>query len=176
MPGRPIGAGVGRVVCPTHPGPQAHLAFGEIARHGGSPSAGEPKMGGCRFEPMWSRDEEAPLCRAPFTAMEFSPDGSVLVCCANFLHPIGWVGEQGLREMWTGPAANRLRDAIERQDLSLGCSICRHRIRHHGAELPLLAYEHLDVTEGGDWPPSLSFSLHNTCNLECVMCGADRSS
>jgi uncharacterized Fe-S cluster-containing radical SAM superfamily protein len=29
---------------------------------------------------------------------------------------------------------------------------------------------------GMDWPFSLQFSLHNTCNLACVMCGADRSS
>lgn len=116
------------------------------------------------------------MCRAPLTSMEFAPDGAVLACCANFLHPIGFAGQQTLREMWTGPAAEALRDAVRRGDLSLGCTICSNRIRHDGAELPLLAYEHLDLTDGGAWPTSLSFSLHNTCNLECIMCGADRSS
>jgi molybdenum cofactor biosynthesis enzyme MoaA len=117
------------------------------------------------------------MCRAPFTAMEFAPDGSVLACCANYLHPLGFVGRgQSLRDIWTGPAAQRLRSAITAGDLSLGCTICSHRIRHQGAELPLLAYDQLDLTEGGEWPTSLSFSLHNTCNLECIMCGGDRSS
>lgn len=108
--------------------------------------------------------------------MEFDPSGAVLACCANALFPLGRVGETPLIEIWRGPRARALREAVARQDFSLGCTICSHRIRHHGAELPMAGYDLLAGTTDGEWPSRLSFSLHNTCNLECVMCGADRSS
>ncbi|WCO65888.1 SPASM domain-containing protein [Iamia majanohamensis] len=117
-----------------------------------------------------------PTCRAPFVSMEFDPTGAVLACCANALYPLGHVGEASLRAIWEGPRAEALRAAVARGDLALGCTICRHRLRHDGAELPMRAYDHLGGGGSHDWPERLSFSLHNTCNLECVMCGADRSS
>lgn len=121
--------------------------------------------------------EGTPPCVAPFVAMEFDPSGSVQACCANTLFPLGRVGQQSLSEIWRGERAQRLRAAVLAGDLTLGCTICSHRIRHHGAELPLQAYEQFGQGAlAAEWPRRLSFSLHNTCNLECVMCGADRSS
>lgn len=115
-------------------------------------------------------------CHAPHVAMEFGPIGEVQACCANVFYPLGNVRHMSLEEIWDGPRASALRAAVDRGDLALGCGICRHRDEHHEAERPWEIYDRFEVEPGGSWPARLSFQLHNTCNLECVMCGADRSS
>lgn len=109
--------------------------------------------------------------------MEFDAFGDVQVCCANALYPIGNVGAQSLREIWTGPRAAAMRAAMNEGDLSLGCSVCRYRLTYGHGDLARDYYNNFPVSgPDPDWPFSLQFSLHNTCNLACVMCGADRSS
>lgn len=109
--------------------------------------------------------------------MEFDPFGDVLACCANSFYPLGNVAESTLREIWTGPAASRLREAVAKGDHSLGCTICHQRVTTGGAELPMSAYDDLPVDGIAlEWPDRLTFALHNTCNLACGMCGGDRSS
>lgn len=119
----------------------------------------------------------AGACRAPLVAMDFDPLGNVQACCANALFPLGNVNEQTLREIWEGARANLLRDALAAGDLGLGCGVCRHRLDGTGGGVPLDYYEQFPVhDEVPAWPQLLAFSLHNTCNLACVMCGADASS
>ena len=121
--------------------------------------------------------DRTPICDAPFVAMEFDAFGDVQVCCANALYPIGNVGEQSLREIWSGPRAAAMRAALSEGDMSLGCSVCRYRLTYGHGDLARDYYNNFPVSGGDpDWPFSLQFSLHNTCNLACVMCGADRSS
>lgn len=109
--------------------------------------------------------------------MEFDAFGDVQACCANALYPLGNVTRQTLREIWEGPRAERLRRALASGDLSYGCSVCRYRLRYGHGELAQQYYENFPLPDGeAAWPYSLQFSLHNTCNLACVMCGADRSS
>lgn len=119
----------------------------------------------------------SPICSAPFVAMEFDQFGDVQACCANALYPLGNVARQSIREIWDGERAVALRTALLRGDLSYGCGVCRHRLSHGYGELPRDYYDNFPLRSiHPDWPYSLQFSLHNTCNLECVMCGADRSS
>ncbi len=120
---------------------------------------------------------DAPWCRAPLVAMEFDAFGDVQACCANALYPLGNVARSSLDEIWRGPRAEQLRTALAAGDLSYGCSVCHYRVIHGYGDLARDYYEHFPLPgDGGDWPFSLQFSLHNTCNLACVMCGADRSS
>lgn len=120
---------------------------------------------------------QSPTCAAPFVAMEFDQFGDVQACCANALYPLGNVATATLEEIWHGPRAVALRKAVLRNDLSYGCGVCRHRLDHAYGELPRDYYDGFPFTSTDPaWPYSLQFSLHNTCNLECVMCGADRSS
>lgn len=59
----------------------------------------------------------------------------------------------------------------------MGCTVCRHRVDHDGGEHPYEGYAGFELpTSFPAWPRQLTFALRNTCNLECVMCGADRSS
>lgn len=124
-----------------------------------------------------AQSSAGPVCRAPFVAMEFDPFGDVQACCANSLYPLGNVAESSLIDMWRGERAQKLRHALSVGELGLGCHICRFRLTHGHGELAQEYYEHFPIRDdNADWPFSLQFSLHNTCNLACVMCGADRSS
>lgn len=117
-------------------------------------------------------------CAAPFVTLEFGAYGMVQACCANALYPIGDVRHQSIQEIWEGFRVNELRDAFRRGDLGPGCGVCRFRLLHTPGELPRSFYDNFGFA-GGDtpeWPTVLSFSLHNTCNLACVMCGGDESS
>lgn len=123
------------------------------------------------------RSDRSPICVAPFVTMEFDPYGDVLACCANTLRPLGNVRWSTLEQIWNGPRARELRAALRAGDLSLGCGVCRHRLTHGHADLARDYYDSFRPSGPmPEWPVTLQFSLHNTCNLECVMCGADRSS
>jgi MoaA/NifB/PqqE/SkfB family radical SAM enzyme len=116
-------------------------------------------------------------CAAPFVAMEFDQFGDVQACCANALYPLGNVRDLTVAQIWRGERADALRDALRRHDFSLGCTVCRHRLRYGYGELPRDYYDNFPMSSvDPEWPFSLQFSLHNTCNLACAMCGADRSS
>jgi MoaA/NifB/PqqE/SkfB family radical SAM enzyme len=125
------------------------------------------------------------VCAAPSVMMDFDPYGNVLACCANVLYPLGNVRRSSLSEIWRGERAGKLRAALRRGDLGYGCGNCRHRLLFHGGEVARDVYDDYVPTpvptalEDGDpldLPAILGFSLHNTCNLECIMCGADSSS
>lgn len=117
------------------------------------------------------------LCNAPFVALDFDPFGNVQACCANALYPLGNVVETDLQSIWTGERAAELRRAIEEGDLSFGCTVCRYRLDFEAGDVPRDYYDQFAVGAGvPPWPQLLSFSLHNTCNLECIMCGGDSSS
>ena len=124
--------------------------------------------------------DRTPVCAAPSVAMEFHPSGDVRICCANALYPVGNVARSTLDEIWDGPRVRAIRDALGVGDMSLGCSVCRYRLTFGHGDLARDYYDNFPVqapdADGRRWPFSLQFSLHNTCNLECVMCGADRSS
>lgn len=109
--------------------------------------------------------------------MEFDPFGDVQACCANALYPLGNVTRSSLLDIWSGQRAQALRTALSDGDLSLGCGVCRYRLTYGHGDLARDYYDNFPTRSGEpDWPYSLQFSLHNTCNLQCVMCGADRSS
>lgn len=118
------------------------------------------------------------VCAAPFVTMEFGPYGLVQACCANALYPVGDVRRQGLREIWEGRRNAALRDALSAGDVGPGCGVCRYRLEHTPGELPRDYYDQFGYSGGPapEWPSILTFSLHNTCNLQCVMCGGDESS
>ena len=117
-------------------------------------------------------------CAAPSVAMDFDPYGNVTACCANVLYPLGSVKRATLAQIWSGERANRLRSALRRGDLSYGCGNCRHRLLYHGGEVARDVYDAYVPSTGlvADRPQLLGFSLNNTCNLACIMCGADASS
>jgi len=119
----------------------------------------------------------APRCTAPYLVMDFDPAGNVQACCVNAMYPLGNVAETSIREIWEGERAQKLRRAIERDDLSYGCGVCRHRLEFEAGDPAAWYYNNFPAAEPDpQWPWLMVFALHNTCNAACIMCGGDLSS
>lgn len=134
-----------------------------------------------------------PFCHAPFLNLHFSHGGEVLACCHNRTHILGTYPAQSVDEIWTGEKAQQLRRAMVANDLSKGCQACMRQLM--AADLAGLddmagSYWHKwftkywrDASAHGGHPErfarlpfTVEFELHNSCNLECVMCHGVASS
>jgi len=120
----------------------------------------------------------AEVCRAPFTSMYLDQHGSVRACCQNTEHPLGNVTEQRLRDIWDGPQAKELRDAMLAHNLERGCAFCKWQVAEGNKALVFArTFDHLQVDSlTPQWPKQLELSMSNACNLQCVMCNGDWSS
>jgi MoaA/NifB/PqqE/SkfB family radical SAM enzyme len=110
--------------------------------------------------------------------MYLTPHGDVLACCENNSHPLGNITRSSLLDIWRGAPADRLRDAVAVDDLSVGCRYCAWQLED-GNPTGVLArnFDHLPVTSARPaWPVRLELALSNTCNLECIMCTGEWSS
>lgn len=134
-------------------------------RRDGAPSLGSGHAGGTS------------TCLAAASAMRFSPNGEVHVCCVNKYQVLGRVGSQTLREIWDGGPRRRIEAALAAGDYTLGCHECErehvvgNRLRTHAEQFDRFAGR-LDPR----YPRRVEFALSNACNLQCVMCGGDLSS
>jgi molybdenum cofactor biosynthesis enzyme MoaA len=109
--------------------------------------------------------------------MYLDQHGFVRACCMNEAHVLGNVRNAPLLDLWRGERAERLRRAMDDQDLSLGCDFCRWPIEDGRADLAFARwFADLPATPQPPWPSQLEFSVSNTCNLQCVMCNGEWSS
>jgi len=122
----------------------------------------------------------APPCHAPRTSIAFDAFGDVRACYRS-LYTYGRVGTATLRELWDGATRAELVSALDRSDLSLGCSHCAWQ-RKVGTEHLAFARRYDDLTpaepstEAARWPEQIEFALSNSCNLQCVQCNGQFSS
>jgi len=115
------------------------------------------------------------FCYAPFKSLYFGLEGKVYACCSNQKHVLGNYPEQSIKEIWKGREADRLREHIKNNDLSLGCHVClRDFERKNYNYINSSRYDELPLHE--DYPTKIEFQISNTCNLECVMCSGELSS
>ena len=115
---------------------------------------------------------------APFTSLHLDPKGDVRVCCENRVHVVGSVREQSLLEIWDGEPLQRLRVAMGRDDLDLGCDGCAAGLeRDDRLAVRAGLYDSLMLaTSSPRAPVRLELELSNRCNLQCVMCNGELSS
>ena len=118
-----------------------------------------------------------PTCQAPHAMLRFTPDGRVLVCCANDQHALGVIGTDSLREIWDGEERARIAAALDVLDYSLGCDECgaERSIGNCAGSIEAF-WDHLAPAEPLRWPRRLEMAVSNTCNLQCIQCNGDRSS
>ena len=104
--------------------------------------------------------------------------GQVRACCQNDYHLLGNVTEQRLLDIWRGPKAQVLRQAMARQDLDLGCDFCEWQVAKGRPDLAFARwFDEFPVTAAApEWPQQLELAVSNTCNLQCVMCDGEWSS
>jgi len=116
-------------------------------------------------------------CYAPFGTFELDPRGFVFPCCMNNPYPLGNITEQRLLDIWRGPRAAALRQAVRDYDFGYGCGICRWQVEHGKGEPTLRQYDRLPIDDADwTWPTEIGFALSNVCNLECVHCNGEYSS
>ncbi len=117
------------------------------------------------------------LCFAPKKSMIFSFDGSVYVCCENKQYAIGNTTTESVRDIWFGEKRKFIDEKINKDyNLDFGCNSCKHKILNKDYSLALAQTFDLYTNNHSEYPARLDFEIHNTCNLECVMCGGIYSS
>jgi molybdenum cofactor biosynthesis enzyme MoaA len=126
-------------------------------------------------------------CPAASINLHFSQQGVVTACCFNRQQVLGVYPQNSVSEIWNGEPIRELREALQNNDLSLGCQKCEQQIeaRDYGGAHALFYSYYGRITaekriergmqpEGGPEAPPLpmrlEFNIHNSCNLECVMC------
>lgn len=117
-------------------------------------------------------------CYAPFTSMYFDSLGNVTACCHSKPYPLGNITTQSLDEIWRGPRARALRQAVLNDNFKLGCHFCQWQFEAGNADGSFIRrFDHRSVL-GKDppYPTQMEFSISNACNLECVMCNGEWSS
>jgi len=118
----------------------------------------------CKF------DKTKFICNLPFTNVEIKKSGEVFVCCPEWNpFPIGNLLEDNLRTIWNGDKINALRDSMH--DTSF-------RYCNHKACPSMLTDNPLNyivprtkfIDPKLNYPNRMSFSIDDTCNLECPSC------
>lgn len=131
----------------------------------GAPGSGRPTS-----DDLWA------TCRAPHTALRFSPTGVVRACCANDKVALGTVGEESLRDIWEGAPIRALALALDAGDYGHGCDDCAPGIVADREASPAANFDRFERQPRRGWPVRLEFALSNRCNLLCVMCNGELSS
>ncbi len=126
-------------------------------------------------------------CPAASINLHFSQQGVVTACCFNRQQVLGVYPENSVDEIWNGEPIRELREALLNNDLSKGCQKCEQQLeaRDYGGAHALFYSVYARMTaekriqrglqpdvdqEITPLPMRLEFNIHNSCNLECVMC------
>jgi len=117
-------------------------------------------------------------CYAPSVSLYFDQHGDVRACCHNLTAVLGNIALSSIRDIWEGAAAERLRSALARRDLSRGCGVCEWQGRPGDGTVTFArAYDAFAVDSTTPyWPKTMEFAISNVCNLQCVMCTGWNSS
>jgi MoaA/NifB/PqqE/SkfB family radical SAM enzyme len=118
------------------------------------------------------------FCHAPFTSINFEPNGSASVCCYSRRHVLGSYPADSIDDIWFGKKAEQLRSFMRRNALPGACDICLDQFtsRNFGG-LRARLFDHLASQQYPDvngrfelYPRIMEFETSNICNLECTMC------
>ncbi|MFH1319498.1 MAG: radical SAM protein [Bacteroidota bacterium] len=116
------------------------------------------------------------LCYAPFKNIYFGRDGKAAACCYNRYHILGSYPDQSIKEIWFGEMAEKLREHIKNNVLSLGCVSCKEHLTAKNFDgVRAMMYDRHPSNEN-NYPSVIELELSNTCNLECEMCFGEFSS
>lgn len=115
-------------------------------------------------------------CYAPFKSIYFGHHGRAVACCYNRTHLLGEYPKNTIKEIWFGEEADKLREYIKHDDLSLGCTGCKqHLVAGNFDAVKAKQYDERTMNKNR-YPSVMEFELSNLCNLECEMCSGDFSS
>jgi radical SAM protein with 4Fe4S-binding SPASM domain len=117
------------------------------------------------------------ICMATKLNMHFCVDGRVMACCYNKTNSIGNIRHQTLHDIWFGSERIKFDRLVnEEYNLESGCYGCKLKIKSGDYSSVVAQNYDFHSTSIKKYPSRMEFELHNTCNLECVMCNGDFSS
>lgn len=114
-------------------------------------------------------DKDKFICQMPFNNTEVKGNGDVYICCPEW-NPmvIGNLLQDDLKTIWTGKKANAIRQSM----VDKSFRYCNHRtcpamLAGHAPHI-----KHREIFEDPklNYPNRMSFSIDDTCNLECPSC------
>lgn len=125
------------------------------------------------------------FCMHPFTGLATREDGAICACCRS--HPIGWIQEQTLEEIWNNDTIKRIRKQLLNNEQPPECERCFSleeqgveslRLRHISGKIPearinLYPNALSKLKDDFSMPfeiPTIELKLNNLCNLKCRMC------
>ncbi len=115
------------------------------------------------------------LCYAPFRNIYFGHNGKAVSCCFNRTHVLGVYPVNSIKQIWNGQNAEKLREFITHNDLSLGCQYCNNQMTARTFDV-IKSKMYDEAPDRNGYPTVMEFELNNTCNLECIMCSGAFSS
>lgn len=123
------------------------------------------------------KPSKTPVCLAPWTSLNFDRFGNVTPCCYNRTLKYGNVNETPLIEIFKNKKSAELKKRILNQDFSLGCQLCGKCVKEGAPERALFNnFNNISDVYNNGMPSIFEFEMHNTCNLQCVMCSGEYSS
>lgn len=125
------------------------------------------------------------FCMHPFTGLATREDGAICACCRS--HPIGFIQNNTLEEIWNGDNMKRIRKQVLTGYRPTECEPCFSledqgveslRLRHVLGKIPesrIKLYPNAVSTMNSDYTmpfeiPTMELKLNNLCNLKCRMC------
>jgi len=122
--------------------------------------------------------DKGSICHAPESSMYFGRDGMVSACCYSRSGLWGSYPVNSIAEIWTSAQANSMRQAMRRNELPFGCSLCADQFlaRNFDGLLARQFDQNARLPGIARYPVRLEFELSNKCNLECTMCSGFYSS
>jgi len=121
------------------------------------------------------------FCMHPFTGLATREDGAVKVCCRS--HPIGFIQNATLEEIWNNDTMQRIRRQVLHGDRPPECAPCFNledqgveslRQRHIAGVIPearITLYPDTPLQEVMPFEfPTMEIKMNNLCNLKCRMC------
>lgn len=114
-------------------------------------------------------------CNAPFNNMYFTIEGGVGCCWLTIGEEYSekWGPGRTIRDIWFGTQFNKIREAIDRNNLHTFCKVCEANVLN-GRRPLAQAYD--NTYPIGKYPSMMEMEVSNLCNLECIMCNGDLSS
>lgn len=122
-----------------------------------------------------SISNEKTICRAPFTALYFHPDGEVGACCLNknsYLY--GRYPTNTIKEILESTPRKVHQKYIRNNNFLLGCNICNDNLLNQNfSGLMANGYKYQSLKKH---ITRIDFELSHQCNFDCIMCERDKTS
>lgn len=120
------------------------------------------------------------MCHAPFTTLDFSPEGYVTPC-NHFWRCLDTADEHfSILELWNGAQMEALRERMI--NYTVDPNECNHCVRQIGSgqcaqAFSVVQFDSRPASERRPlYPKRLIFRMSNSCNLACIMCNGQTSS